>query len=68
MTPPDRLKAALKAVCWSQRELSRAVSYDERTVRRWASGEHAVPPDVLEWIEELAALHLTHAYRKPGEA
>lgn len=68
MTPSTRLRAALKAVRWSQRELSRAVSYDERTVRRWASGEYAVPPDVLEWIEELAALHLSHAYRKPGGA
>ncbi len=59
MTPAARLRAALDALGWSQRELARRLVQDERTVRRWASGEHPCPEAVLAWLEALAAVYET---------
>lgn len=55
MTPPDRLRTALHVLGWSQRDLSRRLVRDERTVRRWASGEYEAPLAVLAWLERLSA-------------
>ena len=55
MTPATRLRAALCVLGWSQRELSRRLVQDERTVRRWASGEYPCPEPTLEWLECAAA-------------
>lgn len=56
MTPPDRLRAALESLQWSQRGLARELEYDERTVRRWVAGTYAIPDDVLAWLETIAPL------------
>lgn len=52
---PTRLRACLGTIGWSQRELARRIRYDERQVRRWASGAK-IPTEVAAWIEAVAAL------------
>lgn len=54
---PDRLRAALHALGWSQRDLAKQLVRDSRQVRRWGAGEYPVPPPVLAWLETLAAFH-----------
>lgn len=54
---PDRLRDVLSLLRWSQRGLAEALTCDDRLVRRWASGDATVPPDVIEWLERLAAAH-----------
>lgn len=54
---PDRLRDVLALLRWSQRGLSDALECDDRLVRRWASGDASVPPDVAVWLEALAAAH-----------
>lgn len=49
MTRDDFL-AALSAIRWSQRGLADALGCDDRLVRRWASGEAAIPPPVAVWL------------------
>ncbi|WP_091974624.1 hypothetical protein [Methylobacterium gossipiicola] len=57
---PVRLREVLALLRWSQRGLSDALSCDDRLVRRWASGDAVVPPDVVEWLEALALAHERH--------
>jgi ribosome-binding protein aMBF1 (putative translation factor) len=73
-TPALRLRAALDALGWSQRELARRLVLDERTVRRWALGEYQCPEPVLRWLEDgantiaaVTAAWLSEAPR-PGRA
>lgn len=57
---PDRLREVLALLRWSQRGLADALGCDDRLVRRWASGDGSVPPDVATWLEALAAAHERH--------
>lgn len=43
---PDAFKAALAALGLSQLAAAKALDVDERTVRRWACGERAIPGPV----------------------
>jgi hypothetical protein len=54
---PDELRNALGALRWSQRGLAEILGCDDRLVRRWVGGEAAVPPDVADWLQDLAELH-----------
>jgi hypothetical protein len=54
---PDRLRACLDALSWSGRGLAALLRVDERQVRRWATGDYAVPPPVADWLERLARFH-----------
>lgn len=54
------IPAALARIGWSRRELARRTGYDESTIRGWISGAQAAPTDVLSWLDDLAAYHLTH--------
>jgi transcriptional regulator with XRE-family HTH domain len=54
---PDRFRACLAALHWSQHGLARVLGVDEREVRRWASGAHAVPERIAVWLETLARTH-----------
>ncbi len=56
MSPSD-LREALVALRWSQRGLAEALGCDDRLVRRWASGDAAVPADVAVWLLDLARVH-----------
>lgn len=57
MTPATRLSTALDALNWSGRSLALLLGKNERTVRRWVSGDCDVPADVLAWVERLADFH-----------
>lgn len=57
---PDRLRECLALLRWSQRGFAEALSCDDRLVRRWASGDATIPPDVAAWLEALAAAHAAH--------
>lgn len=54
---PARLRECLAMVRWSQRDLAAAIDYDDRLVRRWASGERPIPEHVAKWLERAAAWH-----------
>ncbi|TGE01665.1 hypothetical protein EU555_03025 [Methylobacterium nonmethylotrophicum] len=53
----DRLREVLALLRWSQRGLADALECDDRLVRRWASGDGSVPPEVAAWLEALADAH-----------
>lgn len=67
---PTRLRDCLALLRWSQRGLADALACDDRLVRRWASGDAEVPPEVAAWLDKLAATHQTHPpptdWRKRG--
>lgn len=48
---PDRFRACLAALQWSQRGLADMLQMDERQVRRWAAGA-AIPDAVATWLEQ----------------
>lgn len=51
---PESLRACLAGLRWSQRGLADALNAHPTTVRRWATGEQAIPENVAEWLEDLA--------------
>ena len=57
---PTRLRSCLAVLRWSQRGLADARGCDDRLVRRWASGEASVAPEVADWLERAAAFHLAN--------
>ena len=57
---PTRLRECLALLHWSQRGLADVLRYSEGTVRGWARGARPIPPEVAEWLETLAAVHLAH--------
>lgn len=54
---PTEFREALAALHWSQRGLADVLDCDDRLVRRWASGEGAIPPDIAEWLKDLMVSH-----------
>lgn len=54
---PTRLREILGLLRWTQRGLAEALGCDDRLVRRWASGDAAVPPGVADWLERIGAVH-----------
>lgn len=58
---PTRLRECLDALHWSQRGLASILNRHEGTVRQWARGAVAIPPDVAAWLETMAK----HAARHP---
>lgn len=56
----DRFRSCLEALSWSGRGLAALLDVDERQVRRWASGQYAIPDRVADWLETLARFHEAH--------
>lgn len=54
---PARFAECLALLRWSQRGLAVAIDYDDRLVRRWASGERPIPQAVSAWLERAAEWH-----------
>ena len=48
---PERLTAVLEALHWSVRGLAVVLDEHETAVRRWVSGQTAVPRNVAVWLE-----------------
>ena len=57
---PTRLRECLEALHWSQRGLADVLHHGEGTVRGWARGARPIPPNVADWLETLAAVHMAH--------
>jgi hypothetical protein len=52
MTDPDLIRASIEASSLSARRFAEWIlARDERTIRRWASGDIAIPPIVRLWLE-----------------
>lgn len=54
----DEYRAALEALGLSQVEGSAVLGSDERTSRRWASGERSVPPSVAKLLRLMIAMEI----------
>lgn len=52
MMTPDEFRAAIERLGYTQTGFASFVRVHERSVRRWASGEHAVPG----WVEVVLRL------------
>ena len=59
MTPLE-FRLCLDLPAWSQRGLARMLGLDDRTVRRWASGQNEIPDNIAHWLATLAAFHAKH--------
>lgn len=55
-----RLSAALHTLHWGPTALAEELDVNERTVRRWLSGQNEAPAAVVRWLERLAAFHEAH--------
>lgn len=53
----DRMRWCLDQIGWPQRELARRLHANESTVRAMARGMRDIPPELAEWLEELATFH-----------
>ena len=52
VTDPELISAAIEASALPARRFaSRLMGRDERTIRRWATGEIAIPPAARAWLE-----------------
>jgi hypothetical protein len=54
---PARFLEALAALHWTQRGFAALIGYDERLVRRWASGHRPIPREMGDWLEAAARWH-----------
>ena len=59
MTPPE-FRLCLDLLSWSQRDLARMLGLDDRSVRRWSSGQNEIPGDIADWLATLTAFHVKH--------
>ena len=50
-------RQCLTQLRWSGRSLAAIFPYDERTIRRWMTGEATPPEPVDAWLETLANFH-----------
>jgi ribosome-binding protein aMBF1 (putative translation factor) len=57
---PDRFRACLQSIGWTQRGLADRLAIHETRVRRWAAGQYEIPADVATWLERLTAVHARH--------
>jgi transcriptional regulator with XRE-family HTH domain len=57
----DEYRNAIAALGLQQTEAARLLGVDERTSRRWASGEREIPPPVARFLQLLLATGMTGA-------
>jgi hypothetical protein len=60
---PDEIAAALSMASWSTSEFARKAGIEDRTARRWASGEKAMP--YLAWCVLCVQAGLGELWRMP---
>lgn len=53
---PDEFRAAIAALGLNQRQAAEALQVDERTARKWANGERAVPGPAIVALRCMARL------------
>ena len=54
---PEQFREAIAALGLSQRAAAKALEVDERTVRKWALGERAIPGPAKVALRCMAAIH-----------
>ncbi len=54
---PDDFRECLALLHWSQRGVADILGTHPTTVRRWATGDAAIPDNVARWLKKLAAVH-----------
>lgn len=52
-----RMRCLLSDIGWSQRELARQLNTNEVTIHDMARGRRAIPFNLADWLEGLAACH-----------
>lgn len=55
MTLGDRLSTALYSLHWGPIDLARILDVNERTIRRWLSGQNEPPDAIVAWLEQIVA-------------
>ena len=60
---PDEIRAVLSMANWSTTEFARKAGIEDRTARRWASGEKPMP--YLAWCVLCAQAGLGELWRMP---
>lgn len=58
-----RLRLILSMLHWTQRGLAADLECSDRLVRMWAQADAAIPEDIADWLEALAALHTARPMR-----
>jgi transcriptional regulator with XRE-family HTH domain len=61
---PDRLRAVLAELHWTQQTLAELTEVNERQVRRWIAGA-SIPQRIADWLEVRLRLH--EMYPAPGK-
>ncbi len=52
---PSRLQECIALPKWFQRDLSQLIGLGDRAVGKMSTGKHAVPPELEDWLEAIAA-------------
>lgn len=60
MTLGDRLSTALYALHWGPINLARILEVNERTIRRWLSGQNEPSERIVAWVELLVEFFEDH--------
>lgn len=55
--PPSLFRATIARLGWTLRGLAAMLECDDRLVRRWASGETDIPPQIATWLFALDRAH-----------
>ena len=55
---PDRLRACLSAIGWSQNTLAAILRMGTRDVRRWAQGATPIPRHIAGWLDRVGRYHM----------
>jgi len=64
---PERFRECLDITGYSTRFIAEKLGRDDRRIRRWSSGEMAIPSNVAKWLEGLAHYIETHPPPLPGK-
>jgi hypothetical protein len=66
MMPDADLALTLRALGWGPQSLAQHLHVNERTVRRWATGQNPTPQWVTEWLAKVLMV-VEQAPRRPSE-
>lgn len=58
---PERLAWLMHVLGWGSNYLAEhKLGVNTKSVRFWLSGRREIPPNLHQWLEDLAAYHLAH--------
>lgn len=60
MSKHQRLIVAMRALHWGTNAVIAETCDNERTVRRWISGQNETPEEIVEWLETLVRVVAAH--------